>query len=213
MKHTDEYARLFPKASILVLTIGYAEFMFKSSSSLISEYAAAVPFIQPNTRMTLLSNGGAMTAIALARAYGKPLPVSASIFDSAPGKAAADTAYAGMSLGIPKTPVLREVLIVFLWAWIYAYGFLMYFGVPTSIETNRRLLNDSMLFVKGKRCYVYSKEDRIVQDWAVLEHAEEAKVKGWDVRTEQFSGPHVAHAVKEKERYWGIVEETFGAME
>jgi hypothetical protein len=58
-----------------------------------------------------------------------------------------------------------------------------------------------------RRCYVFSKEDKIVKWEDVVEHADEAESIGWSVGEEEGferSG-HVGHLVQDSDRYWRIV--------
>ena len=57
-----------------------------------------------------------------------------------------------------------------------------------------------------RRCYVFSKGDKIVKWEDVVEHADEAESMGWSVEKEVFEGSgHVGHLVADSDRYWRIV--------
>ncbi|EJT46965.1 hypothetical protein A1Q1_04208 [Trichosporon asahii var. asahii CBS 2479] len=60
-----------------------------------------------------------------------------------------------------------------------------------------------------RRTYVYSDEDALIKSSDVEAHAAEAEARGFVVRREKFTSPHVAHARDDPERYWRIAKETF----
>jgi len=70
----------------------------------------------------------------------------------------------------------------------------------------RKWFNDRKYFEERmKRCYVFSKEDKIVKWQDVVEHADEAESMGWS-EEEVFEGSgHVGHLVQDSDRYWTIV--------
>lgn len=58
----------------------------------------------------------------------------------------------------------------------------------------------------GRVCYFYSKEDRMCLWSDIKEHADEARLLGWDVREVVFEGSgHCAHYSKDEDRYASAV--------
>lgn len=75
------------------------------------------------------------------------------------------------------------------------------------MEEGRQAINDKRVVGEGRRLYVYSKEDDMV-DWnAVEDHGREAEERGFGVQLEMFEGSgHAAHMLKDGTRYWASVE-------
>jgi len=86
-------------------------------------------------------------------------------------------------------------------------------GGLNKIQVMREGLLDMKFWDNGvPRCYVYSKEDKMVVWGDVVEHAEVAREKGWKrVSVEEFEGSaHCGHLLVDEIRYWGIVERVWG---
>ncbi|RAL02402.1 TMEM53 family protein, partial [Aspergillus ibericus CBS 121593] len=172
----------------------------------------------------LFSNGGIFTTTTLLSAYkhttGHPLPISSMIIDSAPGKPTLAGAFRAFSFILPANFLLRVLGQVVLGVLLgVMFGGFWVLGVEDAVRLGRRRVNEGGLVggISGKdgrlgrRCYVYSKEDGLV-DWRdVEEHAREAEgLKGElgleVVRRERFVGSkHVAHMRGDEERYWRVV--------
>jgi len=62
------------------------------------------------------------------------------------------------------------------------------------------------------RCYVFSKEDKMVVWEDVAEHAVMSRERGWKrVSVEEFEGSaHCGHLLVDEGRYWGVVERVWG---
>lgn len=79
------------------------------------------------------------------------------------------------------------------------------------LENLRKSVNNAeTMDINAKRCYVFSKEDKVIWWRDILDHAEDAECKGWKVRTEVFEkGQHTALMRYDKERYWATVKNTW----
>ncbi|KAJ5217116.1 hypothetical protein N7468_010124 [Penicillium chermesinum] len=165
----------------------------------------------------LFSNGGVFAVTTLLSAYKAracaPLPVSAILIDSAPGRASIREGLRAFSFALPRTFVLRvlgKAVLCALFVVVYTVNWVL--RRPDAIQRGRIALNDSEL-VGGDpaRCYLYSDGDELVGWRDVEDHADEAEGSGLRVRREKFVGsPHVAHMKADPVRYWGVVREYLG---
>lgn len=211
------YSQIYPDARIaLVISTPFDVF--------IRSYAAQQRCLEPvvdairadsdgRLLVHLLSNGGANAFSNLLLVYkrktGQILPVQAIIFDSAPGQAGVRTGVNAMKYSLPTHPVLKHII------WLLTLSLLVFlrligrlFFLENFIQKARRLLNDPQTTTLGsKRCYIYSKEDKLI-DWQHVEkHSVEAKRNGYKVSMDLFSGSaHVSHMRTDPERYWRVVQ-------
>lgn len=128
------------------------------------------------------------------------------------------TIHRGLLPALPPSILYNPVLYPLAWTvlWflmILDTGFYRLTCRPNPIARIRRDLNDTSLFSPGgRREYIFSEEDDLVPVDAVVHHAREARKKGWP-RTglNLFVGSgHCAHAMVDRERYWGIVKGLLG---
>ncbi|KAE9987782.1 hypothetical protein EG328_001597 [Venturia inaequalis] len=220
LKYVSAYRKIYPNASLLVLTNGVQDIIFRPSSHYEKHLRAAISVIRsthqqnPQAKIVLhlFSNGGAHTICQLAKLYRKlcsqPLPLHGTILDSAPGRATYKRSIAAMSVGLPKSfPVRILGILVLHMACIAMWLQRHILGGENVITRVRRELNDPLLFPTGaRRVYIYSKTDEMV-DWeTVEEHASEAEGDGVDVERERFGNSrHVGHMMEDFDRYWGAV--------
>ena len=218
-KYTSGYARLFPTAQIMVITVSMADIVWRRNSVQESRLASAVnvthTYLQspePRILLHLFSNGGAQQTCRLAavfrRSEGIPLPLNMMVLDSAPGRATYRRSAHAMILSLPKSPMLRVlgillVHLVLIVIWIINGVF----GVENVIDRLRRELNTQGSFsTKTPRCYLYSKMDQTVWWEDVEDHANEAVQKGWHVAKVLFQkSTHVAHLMEDEQKYWGAI--------
>ncbi|CAD6583721.1 MAG: hypothetical protein TREMPRED_003641 [Tremellales sp. Tagirdzhanova-0007] len=221
-KYTISYTELFPNSRILLIITSPINFFYTPTVRFrkLLEPALDVLLSARDIKLALYSNGGAYATSNLAWMYagrtGRPLPATAMVLDSAPGNSDVIPAYNAALLFLP--PFITRPPFIYLISpviWIM----LVMFALITAVlgdgdmiaNANKDLNNDRYLFVKGKRCYIYSRADLIVPYLAVQKHANEAKKLGWDAMEEDFGkSKHVAHAVADGRRYWKLVEEYFG---
>jgi hypothetical protein len=213
---------LYPSARIIILSTTTQNNFLRTPWRL---HAAALPVVKyirgldEDKRKILcvsFSNGGLLSLLNVAAHWRKltdsPLPITAHIVDSAPGKPSFWSDIRAVSQGLPPNPVVqflgKSVFTVVASLVTVAYRL---FGIKHIVLRIRAKLNDTRLLPTGtRRTYIYSKEDDMVQWRAVEEHAADAQKLGWIVRTEEFEGSrHVAHMALEPERYWGTVKETW----
>jgi len=180
----------------------------------------------PKILLHAFSNGGynsaAQLLLSLKTQTGWPLPLTAVIFDSCPGKGTYWQMYNALMLSLPKGVVWRVVGTVI----VHCLLLVMYVSIACGGESPFTLMRRVMLegtTVSGTRqvtdgesgeggekkaCHLYSKADEMV-DWTdVKDHAEEARRKGWSVKEVVFEGSgHCAHLAKDEERYVVAVRE------
>jgi hypothetical protein len=164
------------------------------------------------------SNGGAAHIGFMSKLYfevhGQPLPATAIIFDSSPGKARVRQGVATFAHILPKFWILRLPLKCFLGLLL-----VIFYLIPEAMgrqnlsTTFRKILNSvnpEYISKKAGRCYIYSYSDRFVQATDVEEHAREAEILGLSVTKTLFnSSPHVGHMSLDPTRYWTIVQQTW----
>ena len=226
-KYVTGYQALYPSAQILLLKNELVD-IFRPTPSHLSRLPPVLAVVRSNSStdgkilLHCFSNGGANIATHLAllhnRRTGQPLPVTAVILDSCPGLATGPAdGVKGFMSAFPAHKFSAVVrFLVFCAAWVLMlilFGLQRLTGGEGIIPGLRRRLNDPELIPNGStRSYIYSDTDELVLAMDVEAHATEAEAKGWQVRREKFVGTgHVAHAMKEPQRYWGVVEETYNA--
>ncbi|PWY94905.1 hypothetical protein BO94DRAFT_447428, partial [Aspergillus sclerotioniger CBS 115572] len=228
-KYIQHYQTLYPTARILTLHSTTRDFLLPPSPSTqqtLLQPAVDYLLLQNQTRtknqeqqgthihIHLFSNGGIFTTTTLLSAYrhttGHALPITSLIIDSAPGKPTLGGGFRAFSFILPGNVFLRVVGQVLLGMLLgVMFGVFWVFGVEDAVRLGRRRINDKELVGKGmgRRCYVYSEEDGLVEWRDVEEHADEAEELGLgSVRREKFVGSeHVAHMRVDGGRYWGVV--------
>jgi hypothetical protein len=213
-KYTAIYRSIAPGARILLLE--------SDVRSITSSYAAQRSAIIPatdvvrsvldesNTPKILLhtfSNGGPNCAtqllIVLRSTLGAPLPLIGILCDSGPAAGSYWKNYNAMVLSLPKglaraigVPVIHVILILLAAS--------VALGRYDKLEDTIRETLLSGEYVQGRKriCYVYSKEDEMV-DWRdVVGHADMARGKGWVVHEWEAQGTaHCGHLRGHEEIY------------
>ncbi|KAI9039422.1 TMEM53 family protein [Aspergillus affinis] len=231
-KYLDLHRAVAPGARILLIESEVA--------ILVSSYAHQRRRIQPAARVicdTLaegaktysprillhtFSNGGTNTAtqllITLRETLQAPLPLVGIILDSSPAKGTYWKSYDAMVFSLPPSgrivgTMVVHFLLVLLYTWI-ACG-----NENPAALMRRTLLDDETVDpeegmrnagVGGNICYLYSKADRMT-DWRdVQDHAEDARLKGWNVQEILFEGSgHCAHIAQDATKYSAAVEQVW----
>ncbi|KAE8381058.1 hypothetical protein BDV26DRAFT_289761 [Aspergillus bertholletiae] len=232
-KYVTEYTRLAPTARIIIILSSSQDFMTRSSSKAqqarlapaVAALRASIPSStspeetandQEQVFIHMFSNGGVFSTINLLTTYqnavGRPLRISSTILDSAPGISTVSGAMKAFSYALPRPWLLRLFSKLLLWV-VFVVGALVrrLAGLSDAVGVARKAMNDQRLVCgrdggKPKRCYIYSDADELVAWKDVERHADEAEATGWVVAREKFLGsPHVSHMRTDPERYWGIV--------
>jgi hypothetical protein len=215
-KYIVGYQTLYPQAHILLIRNGLADIIMRSNAHLAKQLQPALTIVdkfrhEPSSRILLhlMSNGGGIMARNLAvlfrDRYSEPLPINTMVLDSSPGLEGFGTAMAAFSVGLPGFLPLRLLSKGLLFAALLClFVANKAFRVEPFIVRLRKDLNNDRLFpTNAPRLYIYSLKDRMVMSNHVEKHAEDAKEKGWIVKTDKFlDSEHVAHMMVDGERYW-----------
>ncbi|KAJ5132967.1 hypothetical protein N7448_007125 [Penicillium atrosanguineum] len=223
-KYVVEYRRMMPSSRIVFMRSSSNDFFWGSNAraqqARVAPAVEALRTLAPESPvfMHLFSNGGLSNTTNLLQAYfkatGKPLPISSTIIDSAPGTATIAAAMRAFSFALPQMWILRLISKSFLWLSLILVKVVQTIRrSPGPIGLARKVINDTSLVKavnpKGvpTRCYIYSDADELVDFHDVEMHASESEACGWIVHRELFKGtPHVGHMRAEPDRYWGIVK-------
>ncbi|KAL9612079.1 MAG: hypothetical protein Q9167_003301 [Letrouitia subvulpina] len=229
-KHVAKYVAhlqaIFSNATIIPFpACSLAEFTYKSVSAQAEELQPALNniFGQAAYRRRLLvfafSNGGCYHFSLFAHLWrqrmGKPLPVDAIIFDSAPGRGT----WARISTALDESIIPPSWLLPFrvlaqsaVWLGVGAYIVTVQaMGSKNIVERVWKTLNDaSVVDLKSAKGFVFSKSDPMVRYQDVEAHAEEAEKLGWCVLKEPFKDTgHAKHMLADGERYWAFVKKVW----
>ncbi|KAL9040592.1 MAG: hypothetical protein Q9214_004425 [Letrouitia sp. 1 TL-2023] len=229
-KHITKYVAhlkvFFSNATIIPFpACSLAEFTYKSVSAQAEELQPVLNsiFEQAAYCRHLLgfafSNGGCYHFSLFAHLWrqmtGKPLPVEAIIFDSAPGRGtwaristALDESIIPPSWFLPFRMLAQSAVRFGVGAYIVTVQAI---GSENVVERVWKTLNDaSVIDLKAAKGFVFSKSDRMVRYQDVETHAEEAERLGWLVLKESFKGTgHAKHMLADEERYWAFVKKVW----
>jgi hypothetical protein len=173
------------------------------------------------------STGGPISATALLLALhsishsSQPLPFIGTIMDSGPAAGYYWKSYNAMILSLHKGPTrtLGYVFVHGILLGLFASVAMGRYEYP-EVLVRRTLLDEAYVSAgvkrngegkqeeegrgKGRICYVYSKEDQMTDWHDVVEHADIAREKGWEVREWRVEGTaHCNHFKGNEEKYVG----------
>jgi hypothetical protein len=224
-KYTSVYRSRYPNATIVHITTTLQDMILFTNGARRRELAPALdviaasktasssPQTEPRVLLHLFSNGGAYTAAQLANAYvqktGSPLPLSAMVLDSAPGRATYQSGFRAITLALPRSSIVWRIIgICFAHLLLVTLLLFEWCGSGGKIEDARRALNDRHLIDhRAARLYLYSKEDLLVSQSDIEDRAAEAEKCGLGVHSVLFEGSgHVSHAIADPKSYWAAVE-------
>ena len=162
--------------------------------------------VEPQILLHIFSNGGMNSATHLLRFLrsdmDEPLALRGLIFDSCPGKGTSYwQTFDALMLSFRGTVVWRflgalaiHCLLIFVIVYVAC-------GNENPVSFWRRTPLEESDPARGA-CYLFSKEDRMINWTEVEDHAEEARRKGWRVRKVLFEGSgHCAHLAIDRGRY------------
>lgn len=229
-KYITRYQALYPTAQILLVKSDPQHVLIPSLGARAAAPATSIirsiipddhhgP--EPRLLVHAMSNAGSAVKSGLYTAFAASgggadgqtaqpqLPLHCTVFDSTPGEFTYRGSVAAYGATLPPgwrravaLPLVHLLVIVY-WVWNAVSGrdVLRYWG-------GRH--NDRALVREARRSYVYSEEDMLIPWRAVERHAAEARQRGFEPRLEKFTGSsHVAHMVRDPERYWRVVRETW----
>lgn len=239
-KYTAVYQRITPQARILliesdisILTSSYPKQReaIKPAVSVVLGAFSEIRESQGNTisaqiLLHTFSNGGMNTAAqllwALDMQHKSPLPLQGLLLDSCPGKGSYWNNHTAMLLSFPRDfasqmfgTLLCHTVLVLLYISIIC-------GTEDPAKLGRRTVLDEN-FVSGgigkgatterRVCYLYSKTDEMILWTDVMDHAEDARAKGWIVEEVLFEGSgHCAHLAKDPTRYIEAIKKMWGDL-
>ncbi|KAG1746457.1 hypothetical protein EDB19DRAFT_358349 [Suillus lakei] len=234
--YTNAYAKLYPKASQIVIQCN-RDLLWTTNSARSRRLKPVIDALEaldclpssssaqrpPRILTHVFSNGGslqmALLGNVLQRKYGSTsIPgssTSALILDSCP--AAGDLKSIKLAVRtVIRNRIARRIVLVIVHA-IYSIRFWLslLFGKRMIMLENLQfeMWNPRILSWMGfhtPRLYLFSRKDELVSWQEVTRHAETAKERGMDVHCELFEeSAHVAHARVEPERYWTSVQEVW----
>ena len=231
VKYSAEYQRLYPRAKILLFLTTFSDLLLHTTTRQAKPLNAAVEFLlsmtnddssknhHPRILVHLFSNAGAYKFRELARFYRQatssgPVPVNMIILDSAPGHPSFRRRLIGMQTQLP-----RQIVIYWLGTGLLFFMMCIAILLGLVFQWNPLLdqvwydLNDvsndlQLVNQNARRLYVYSKTDELV-DWRnIMEHASDARAKGYRVQIEEFvNSKHVAHVLVDRNRYWDLIKQ------
>lgn len=223
-KYTAAYEKLYPSSTILAVTTMVVDAVFSTTQTNLKRIDPVLEVLYslpPDAKVLLhfFSNGGLFTAVMILNKYrektGKALNIKAMVLDSTPGRATYTRTIRAMAVSLPKNRFVYLLGEAILGVLFFFYRFSYFLRKRNDfVEEGRQATNDKRVVGEGRRLYVYSKEDDMV-DWkAVEDHAREAKERGFGVRLEMFKGSgHAAHMLIDGKRYWGSVEKLWSGAE
>lgn len=163
-------------------------------------------YAQPKTLMHIFSNGGMNSATHLLRVLrsrmDQPLALTGMMFDSCPGKATSYwQTFDAMVLSFPKTIFWRFLGALAVHCFLIFVSLYIACGYENPATFWRRGVLEESSPARGA-CYLFSREDRMIEWTDVEQHAEEARRKGWRVKEVLFEGSgHCAHLNMDRRRY------------
>ena len=161
---------------------------------------------QPKIILHVFSNGGMNSATHLLHVLrlcmDKRLALTGVLFDSCPGKGTSYwQTFDAIVLSFPKNIVGR--FLGFLAVHCFLIFIIVYIACGNENPATfwRRVPLEESSPARGA-CYLFSKEDRMIEWTDIEEHAEEARSKGWRVKEILFEGSgHCAHLTMNGSRY------------
>ncbi|PSR71281.1 hypothetical protein PHLCEN_2v12795 [Hermanssonia centrifuga] len=231
-KYLDNYRTIFPGAT-LILVRTWGSFWWSGAGSREACLTPAIDALKgsgmfrdtpPSLLVHVFSNGGNYLMVELARilasrglASQPPSPSQAClVLDSLPGSGELSDALRAFTSGMrsPVMKLLACIPLTFMWVVLTAVRWMS--GKSQLLtELQNRLNNPTLLpwFTKDTpRLYLYGDGDEVVRAHSIEGHIAAAKQLGLNVQAELFHGsPHVSHARKDPERYWGAVKSLWEA--
>ena len=225
-KYITHYINRYPNARILVITNGNSDLIYRS-------YATQEKRLEPALQVALadadldrgghllahaFSNGGSNALANLLHAFhrrsGKPMPLRALILDSAPGRVYLRPLADAMRMSMPKQAYLQLPILILVFSLLGVLWVVhRVFRLENAVDRLRRLLNDPQFSpLDARRCYVYSKSDKLVRWEDIEEHTDEAERRGYDVTREKFdASEHVSHMKMDRVKYWSAMEQLWNS--
>jgi len=230
-KYIEGYRRLYPTSHVILIRSAVPDLLYRPTRTQYRWLTPAINVIlttcstadnrRPEILLHIFSNGGCHNTLNLIRHFQEatslPFPSHVKILDACPGRGTLKESINSVSASLPRPPLVRIALSVFLYLLMCVYWLSFApFGIPDPIERIRQALNDEVLMkAEIRRGYVYSTRDTMVNWRDVEAHAVDAERRGYAVRKEKFgASEHCAHVrIGGGERYWAVVDSFWQGME
>ena len=219
-RYVARYSILYPSAPVIIFTSPFTYLMPWPISAQWQRELGLDNLLQTlssssndnNILVHTFSNGGSYRFANIVTGYYSvtrtSLPIRALVFDSAPTVSGIWTKTTTLTNALSRNRLVRLILLVVtlvVTSTTAAWSAVTWQHEPTT--WTRQVLNDATYMrPTAPRVYIYSKEDQVVNDMDVEEHAEAARKRGYSVNLERFHGSqHVSHAKLDPNRYWSII--------
>lgn len=231
LKYTTGYRQLAPHAKILLIESSVSIL----TSTYPAQWIAIRPAVEvlravldecgygtdgagtptPKIALHTFSNGGSNSATQMLielnrQTMGKiPLPIHGLICDSGPAVGTYWKSYNSMLQSLPKGLAWRIIgpcICHFILVVLFSSVAMGRYEAPEPI-IRRTLLDEKLLAGDRRICYLLSKADTHVDTEDILSHAENARNKGWQVKTVVFEDTaHCNHVAKHQTEYFDAVK-------
>lgn len=220
IKYITTYHQHYPHAQILLLQSNIGDMLYTTYSTQRKGYLPVLDLIKslrttdqpPKILLHIFSNGGSNSAVQLASAWTQqhsstPLPISAIVFDSAPGSPSLSLAAKAIVSSFPPQARWWVSIVVYLFIIPIIALPNVFPGRKNLIDMLRARLNDPVFFPRSApRVYFCSPADSMVPVGDVVAHREAAANAGFGAEVVRFGrSGHVAHVREDGGRYWGVV--------
>ncbi|OBZ72747.1 Transmembrane protein 53-B [Grifola frondosa] len=233
-KYTDTLRHMHPSAKLILITSEFNVY-WRSRASREQLFRPVVDLLE-NARnnekasrgllIYVISNGGAFQFLALSQILDRHSPSpspnrhpsfksTALILDSTPGDKPITSAIDVFGAPFRNNPIAKALAVppILLVLGIFSVVYWLNGNPPIFPDLRERLTMPGRMLpgivapcATIPRLYLFSKEDVVVRFEFVQAHADEARSRGYDVRTVVFErSAHASHAKEEPERYWGAV--------
>ena len=202
---------------MVLVTTSFRDLITHTETSQQKVLTPAVDILssQPNAKILvhLFSNGGAYKLAELAKVYrrtnGAILPIKALAIDSAPGNSRFFASIRAMSSVLPKSLPLywAGVALIFLYLLSLRICYRIFGGMPVTWRVYDWLNDPTLIDPSARRLYVFSRSDKMIWWEDVIKHCNIGRENGLVAPAEEFHGSmHVAHMVKDPQRYWHLMK-------
>ncbi|KAM3510948.1 hypothetical protein MY11210_005414 [Beauveria gryllotalpidicola] len=219
-RYTKLYNEIYPSSNIVLVESDMVAFFCRSVQMQQKLVEPVVKMLREAANDTLyvhvMSNAGAQQWVTINKmlfhSEGRSLSELSTIIDSAPGRSGLKQTWEAISPALPRA-VLPRTILGFVLGIVLRVLYITKILWPgfDPLETIRKQLNEHVPAAAGpRRCYIYSETDLLVEGDDVVDHAKEAKQKGWSVELVRFEGsPHVGHLKQDPEKYREAIERTW----
>ncbi|PNP73791.1 hypothetical protein FNYG_12981 [Fusarium nygamai] len=227
-KFANGYRQLYPHAKqVAVLSPIYKGF----TDHVTQRTEAMLPVIHevfPNDASDgsvlfhTMSNSGTInysaTLNAYKETYNRPMPHTLTVYDSTPGtphltwdnlKRFSHAMALGLAAKLHLPFIIAQVLCAWFFVLIHVFDYLA--GRESAPKFSHRIFTDEKWeSKKSTRLFLYGKGDFLIP-WQHIEgYMAVSREAGYPSEGLVFESGHVEHMKKDPERYWGVIQESWG---